>query len=207
MVSKKKTLQACERDRFDVVERRAKWIRNQRRWDADKLVFLDEMGVNRGMTPQYAWAPKGERAVSKAPHNPGQNISVVGAIRLRGFITADWKVGGFTSDDFEAFVRDELAPKLKRGDVVVMDNASIHKRPNIKRILRGYGVRLWFLPPYSPELNPKENGWSKSKNVVRRCEPRTLKQTVAALAMGLRSITEQDCIGWFKHAGYSVKSN
>ena len=167
-------------------------------------MFLDEMGVNRGMTPRYAWSPKGERAVAQAPHDPGVNISIVGVVGLRGLVAAEWKVGGFTSDDFEEFIRVQVAPKLKRGDTLVMDNASIHKRPIIKRILAERGARVRYLPPYSPELNPIENEWSKVKNVVRRREPRTQEDAIAAVAEGFDAVTPQDRIGWFRNAGYRV---
>ncbi len=197
-------MQACERDRCDVVARRAKWLRNQSRWDADRLVFPDETGVNRAMTPRFAWSPRGERDVSKAPHDPGVNISIVGATGRRGLLAADWKVGGFNGGDFEAFVRELLLPKLKRGDTVVMDNASIHKRPIIKKLLAMRGVRLRYLPPYSPELNPIENEWSKIKGVVNRLEPRTVDGAIDAVAKGFAAVTRSDRDGWLRNAGYRV---
>lgn len=181
-------------------------MRNQSRWDADRLVFLDETGMNRGMTPAFAWAPRGERADSKVPHDPGKNVSIIGVYGLRGLVAADWKHGGFNGDDFERFVRELVLPKLQPGDTLVLDNASIHKRKSLKNILRAAGVRLRFLPQYSPELDPIENVWSKVKSIVRRLEPRSVKALVRAVKAGFDAVVNSDLVGWFKHAGYRVTS-
>jgi len=154
------------------------------------------------MTPLYSRALVGERAVGKAPRNQGKNLTVVGAIALDGVRALMAYEGGTTREAFLRFVRDALAPSLRRGDVVVMDNLSSHHCQGVREAVEAVGASVLYLPPYSPELNPIEHTWSKLKGILRRCEARTLRALAAALSISSTMITKSDLSGWYTHCGY-----
>lgn len=172
--------------------------------DPFKFVFLDEMGINTGMTRRYARSLRGERAEGSAPVNYGDNTSVIGAIRLSGVVTAFEIDGAVDGDVFRAFTREWLSPELKPDDIVLMDNLGAHKVPGIQQAIEAAGARLIYLPPYSPDLNPIEKCWAKVKHILRSVEARTKETLRQALADALNLVTLQDLIGWFKHCGYET---
>jgi len=131
---------------------------------------------------------------------------MVGAIALngfRGFMTVD---SGTGIDVFEAFVGQELAPNLRNGDIVVMDNLSAHKHGPTIRMIEQRGAQVLFTPPYSPELNPIEKTWAKLEDIIRRVETLTRNAFDEAVASAMELITGDDICGWFRHCGYSVSS-
>lgn len=174
-----------------------------RRWPAKKLVFLDESGVNLALTRSQAWGPRGERVVDHVPTKRWETFTVVAALRSKGIIAPMLLAGAMNADAFHTWVREVLAPELRRGDIVVLDNLSIHDRPEVREAIARRGARLEFLPPYSPDLNPIEPAWSKMKSTLRAAKARVVEALVGALDDALTAITPADCTGWFQHCGYA----
>jgi len=170
--------------------------------DARRLVFVDEMGTNISPSPLYAWAPKGERACWSVPRNRGSNTTVLSSMTLEGMGPALTVEGATTSVVFEAYVEQVLAPTLRRGQVVVMDNLSAHKGERIRDLIEGQGCELLYLPSYSPDLNPIEEAFSKIKGLLRKGEARTREALVEAIGTAISAITAKDARGFFEHCGY-----
>ena len=169
---------------------------------ASRIVFLDEFGCHRGMTRRYARAFLGERARDYAPLNYGDNISVITTMRLDGIPTALSIKGAVNGEIFVAFIRKFLAPSLKPGDIVVMDNLPAHKPDGIREAIEEVGAQLLYLPPYSPDLNPIEQCISKLKGFLRSVAAITKEGLDLALTQAFNSVSSQDIKGWVEHAGY-----
>lgn len=127
---------------------------------------------------------------------------MVAAMRLGGAIAGAVVKGPMDGDVFVAWIHHALIPSLKPGDIVVMDNLSAHKRPEVKSMIEAAGGELWMLPPYSPDLNPIEMMWSKLKQLIRTAEPRTFDELVAAVFDAMDAVTANDTTGFFQHCGY-----
>jgi transposase len=147
----------------------------------DKLVYVDETGVNLAMAMRYSRAPRGERAFGRVPGTRGTNISVMAAIRESAVMTWRPVDGSVDGDRFVAFVVDHLAPLLNKGDIVLMDNARIHKSEEVRAAIEAVGARLFFTPPYSPEMNAIEEVFSVVKGVLRKIGARAVGSLVDAL--------------------------
>lgn len=169
-------------------------------------MFLDEFGCNTKMTRRCARAPQGQRAYGKCPVNYGPNVSVVGAVRLEGLVEALIVDGAFNGEAFLTYTTQLLAPALRPGDVVVMDNLASHKLKAVRMAIEAVGARVLYLPPYSPEFNPIEMCWSKVKEFLRAQAARTSKALDDAIARGLAMVTISDLRGWFKHCGYALSA-
>ena len=154
------------------------------------------------MHRRYARSLRGTRADGSAPVNYGDNISLIGAIRLDGVTTAMTLAGAVDGDAFLAFTEHMLAPELRPGDVVVMDNLGAHKVKGIREAIEAVGAHLAYLPPYSPDLNPIEKCWAKVKHILRSIGARTKEGMHQAMAQALELVTLTDLIGWFKYCGY-----
>ena len=174
--------------------------------DARRLVFVDEMGTNTSLSPRYAWAPRGERACCSVPRNRGKNTTLLSSMTLEG-LGASLAVEGATDRevfDFEAYVERLLAPTLRRGQVVVMDNLSAHKGERVRELIEERGCELLYLPPYSPDLNPIEEAFSKVKRILRKAESRTREALVEAIGAAVSAVTAKDARGFFEHCGYGI---
>jgi transposase len=165
-------------------------------------VFLDESGCNAAMTPRRARSPRGERVEGSKPFNRGDNVSIVGAIRLSGAVTVRPYVGAINRSKFREFIERWLLPELRVGDVLVMDNLSVHKDPVAIAMLEGAGIRVLFQPPYSPEFNPIEMYWSAFKNALRKCEARSLSALLTSIFQ-VRAATVFPFLGIFHACGYT----
>lgn len=154
------------------------------------------------MTPRYARSLKGQRAHGYCPINYGPNVTVTGAIRLDGVVTALSMDGAMDGETFLAFTHQFLVPELRPGDVVVMDNLASHKVAGVVETIEAAGASVLYLPPYSPDYNPIEMCWSKVKEFLRTQATRTRESLERALAQGLDLVSFSDLIGWFKHCGY-----
>jgi len=163
---------------------------------------VDETGSHTGFTPRYARAPKGERAHGSAPRNTGTNRTVITALTETGMVPGLIVEGGVTSRAFEQYVRHCLAPALRPGQIVAMDNLRAHHTPTVRALIEARGAALWYLPSYSPDLNPIEEAFSKVKGLLRRAAARTEETLDAAIWASLRAITPHDAHGWFGHCGY-----
>ncbi len=185
---------AAERDEF----LRAAWrALVAGRTDAKRLVFVDEMGSNTSLFSLYAWARLGERARCSAPRNRGKNTTLLASMSLEGMGPCVAVVGSTTAAVFEAYVEQALAPTLLPGQVVVMDNLSSHKGERVRELVEGRGCELLYLPPYSPDLNPIEEAFSKLKALLRQAGARTREALVEALGQALDAVTARDARGFF----------
>lgn len=171
--------------------------------DTERLIFLDESGSHIGMTRDYARAPKGKRAHGRAKRNRGNAATMIRAMGIDGLRTLMTIEGPTTADVFEVFVEQMLIPELKRDDVVVLDNVGAHKPDRIADKIRAAGAHVLFLPPYSPDLNPIEQCWSKLKGTLKSFGATTRRSLDDAIAQEMSLITPQDAAAWFQHCGYA----
>ena len=172
--------------------------------DSSRYVVIDEMGVNLAMTRRYGRAPRGERVTERVPSNRGENVTVIGAGRLKGVDASMSFSGSLTSELLEQFAEEVLIPTLTRGDIVFLDNLPAHRDSDIEDILAEYGVTVVWFPAYSPDLNPIELFWSKIKEYVRSKKPRTREALETALFEEFQTVTPSDWRGWFQHCGYRL---
>lgn len=197
---RKKSLVAREREE----KARKKFRKLTGAFDGSQYVFLDEMGSHLGLTRLYGRAAPGQRVHDQVPGARGSNVSTIGAIGRDGLRTGLSVPGSIDGETMLFFVEELLVPTLHRGEIVVMDNASIHKLDAIEDAIEAAGAWVLFLPTYSPDLNPIEHGWSKVKALLRSLKPRTLPALLDALGEAFASITRHDILGWFRHCGYRV---
>ena len=189
---------ASERDE----QARAAWRERVARLDPERLVFVDECGSNVGLAPLRARAPKGERALGKAPRNRGKNTTLLASMGAGGMGPSLAVEGSATKAVFEAYVEGVLAPSLSPGQAVVMDNLPAHKGERVRELVEGRGCEVLFLPSYSPDFSPIEEAFSKLKALLRRAKARTKEALVEAIGRALDAITPEDARGWFEHCGY-----
>jgi len=156
------------------------------------------------MTRLYGRAPVGERCVDHTPHGHWKTTTLLSAIRLDGVIKDATVIidGPMNSATFLAYTEQCLVPTLRPGDVVVMDNLSSHKAVGVREAIESVGASLWYLPPYSPDLNPIEKLWSKVKSWLRRVAARSFDTIGHALADVLRTVTPTECGNYFNSCGY-----
>jgi transposase len=199
--SKKRSVGASERDEW----LRAAWrVTVAERIDARRLVFVDECGTNTSLSPLYAYSPKGQRARCLVPRNWGANITLLSSMSTEGIAPSLAVESSTTHEVFEAYVEHVLAPSLKPGQVVVMDNLSSHKRGRISELIEERGCELLYLPSYSPDLNPIEEAFAKVKASLRKFEARAREGLVEAMGRALDAVTAGDAWGFFEHRGYRV---
>ncbi len=160
------------------------------------------MGANVSLSPLYAWSRRGERAHAKAPCNWGRNVTLLASITAWGVGPCLAVEGPTTREVFEAYLERALAPSLSPGQVVVLDNLSAHKGGRVKEIVEGAGCELLYLPPYSPDLNPIEQAFSKVKGLLRKAQARTREALIEAMGRALDAVTTRDVRGFFGHCGY-----
>ncbi len=191
---------SSERDEF----LRAAWrVLICGRLDGGRFVFVDECSTNTSLSPIYGWSRRGQRVRFEAPRNWGANISLLSSMTLLEGMGPSLAVEGSTTKVvFETYIERVLAPTLKSGQVVVMDNLSSHKGPRIRELIEGRGCELFYLPPYSPDLNPIEEAFAKIKALLRRAGARTRETLIEAMGRALDAVTESDARGFFEHRGY-----
>ena len=195
-------MHASERDTPRVQAERSHFRDLSATLDLHRLKFIDESGITIALTRLYGRAPRGERVLDSAPQNYGQNVTMLGALSCTGLEAVMTVEGATDSDVFRAYVRGVLCPTLREGDVVVADNLSAHKAAGVQEAIAATGARLLYLPPYSPDLNPIEQCWSKIKTFLRAAKARTREALDAAVARALATITEADARARFAHCGY-----
>ncbi len=199
MEPKKRRVGATERDEF---LRAARRLLVAGEVDAQRLVFVDECGTNTSLSPLYAWSRRGERAYGEAPRNWGSNVTLLASMTREGMGPSIAVEGATTKAVFEAYVEEALAPSLRPGQLVVMDNLSSHKGQRVRELIEGRGCELLYLPPYSPDLNPIERAFAKLKASLRRAQARTFGALIEAMGRALGEITDRDASGFFRHCGY-----
>ena len=200
--AKKKTLIAAEQLRADVAERRQRWKASQRQIDPSRVVFLDETWAKTNMTRTYGRSPLGSRLIERTPASRWQTTTFLGALRAEGFIAPLTVDGAINGALFRAWVEQHLAPTLRPGDLVVMDNLSSHKVKGVREAIESVGAELRYLPPYSPDLNPIELAFSKLKKLLRDGAQRTVDKLWELCASILNKFNEPECRRYFEHCGY-----
>jgi transposase len=173
--------------------------------DPKRLLFVDESSTNVALTPRYGRAPKGERARGRAPRNWGKNVTLISSIGMEGMGPSMSIEGPSDTESFGIYVREILAPNLKAGQIVLMDNLSVHRSGWVRKLIEEKGCQLWLLPPYSPDFNPIEEAFSKVKALLRRAKARVLEALFEATEEALLAISAQDARGYFEHCGYAIQ--
>ena len=158
------------------------------------------------MSPLRGWGAKGERLRGFAPHGHWRTLTFMGALRCDGLTAPCVFDGPSNGECFRAYVHQQLVPVLRPGDIVVMDNLGSHKSREVRRLIHAAGARLWFLPPYSPDLNPIEQAFSKIKHWMRHAQRRTLEDTWRTIGQLVHTITSGECQNYFANAGYTNAS-
>jgi putative transposase len=198
----KKTLIASEQDRPDVARRRAQWQARQTRVDPARLVFIDETWVKTNMAPLRGWAPRGQRLKAKVPHRRWKTMTFLAALR-QDRVDAPWLLDGpINGERFRLYVEQVLVPTLRPGDVVILDNLGSHRGKAVRLAIRDAGAKLFFLPKYSPDLNPIEMLFAKLKHLLRKAARRSVDAICQAIADILDTASPQQCRNFFTQAGY-----
>ena len=170
--------------------------------EGSRLVFVDEMGTHTSLAPLYAYSPRGKRAFFKVPRNRGKNTTLLASITIEGMGPSMAIEGSTTKKVFEAYVEHFLAPTLRSGQIVVMDNLSAHKGDKVRKLIEDRGCTLLYLPSYSPDLNPIEEAFSKGKGLLRKIGARTREALVEAIGAAQDTVTADDARGFFAHCDY-----
>ena len=172
--------------------------------DPDRLVFLDESGLDTRLTRSHARAPRGRRAVGRVPGGNWRRLTILGAMARDGLVAVMTVAAATTSAIFLAFVEQVLIPALRArpGAVVVMDNPAPHKAAGVRAVLGRAGLEHRYLPAYLPDMNPIEPCWSKLKGALRTAAPRSIDALNTALPDALDAISPDDAQAWFRHCGY-----
>jgi len=200
----KKTVFGIEQKRKDIAEQRDAFKNLQKELDPKRLVFLDETWAKTNMTPLRGWAPKGERLVDYAPHGHWKTTTFIAALR-HDKITAPYVFDGpINGGSFLAWVEQCLVKTLKAGDIVVMDNLGSHKVAGVHEAIEAAGAKTLYLPPYSPDLNPIEQVFSKLKTLLRKTAARTVDALWSAIGQLLDSYSSTECSNYLSNSGYSI---
>ena len=165
-------------------------------------MVLDETWATTTLDRTYGRAPRGVRVDGPVPHGHWKVFTLTAAVRLGGVGACLAFEGATNGACFEAYVGECLAPTLRPGDIVVMDNLACHKTAEVGRLIRAAGAEVRYLPPYSPDLSPIEKLFSKLKGLLRSAAARTVDALIDALGTALRAVTPADIAGWFTHCGY-----
>lgn len=170
------------------------------------LIFVDETSTHTALSRRRARAPRGERAVGRVPRNHGPNVTLLTALTPDGIGPALRLRGGVTGAAFAAYVTRLLAPSLRPGHVVILDNLSAHKTAAARTAIEAVGARLLFLPPYSPDFNPIELAFAKIKEHLRAAAGRTPEALLTATAAAIDAVSAADAHGFYAHCGFALKA-
>src|SRR3984893_2640933 len=199
----KKSVRAAEQDRSDVAAARTAWADNQAGFDPDRLVFIDETGASTKMARLRGRAPRGERLVGKIPHGHWKTTTFVAALRSTA-LTAPCVIDGpMNGNAFLAYVEQILAPTLRPGDIVVLDNLSAHKVPGVRQAVEATGAMLLYLPSYSQAFNPIEQLFAKLKALLRKAAERSVDRLWNRIASLLDAFKPNECTNYFRNSGYA----
>jgi transposase len=180
-----------------------RWKKYQGRIDPARLVFIDETWAKTNMAPLRGWCTRGKRLDAKAPHGHWQTMTFLAALR-HDRIDAPWVLEGpINGESFRIYIEHVLLPTLRPRDVVIIDNLGSHKGKAIRAAIRSAGATLLFLPPYSPDLNPIEQVFSKLKALLRKAAERTVEATWKRIGELLKCFTPQECANYLANSGYA----
>lgn len=181
---------------------RRAWFERQLDLDPDRLVFLDESAATTTMARRYGWARRGKRCRLPVPLGHRRTTTVTAALRTTGLLATTMFEGATNRVRFLRYVQGTLAPALRPGDVVIMDNLPVHKVEGIRQAIEAAGARLLFLPPYSPDFNPIEHAFAKLKALLRTACARTTPDLHNAIRSAFARFTPQECRNYVTAAGY-----
>lgn len=198
----KKTALASEQDRPDVARKRERWKKHQGDIDLQRLVFIDETWAKTNMTPLRGWAARGKRLIGKAPFGHWNTMTFIAALR-HDAITAPWVIDGpINGSIFRTYVEEVLVPTLRHGDIVILDNLGSHKAPTIRNAIKAAGARRFFLPAYSPDLNPIEQVFAKLKHLLRTAAERSKEAVWRRIGLLLDQFSPKECENNLRNSGY-----
>jgi transposase len=193
-----------EQDRPDIARRRARWQKYQNQIDPRRLVFIDETWATTNMAPLRGWGLRGNRLKEKAPYGHWKTMTFLAALR-HDRIEAPWVLDGpVNGESFRLYVEKVLVPTLKPGDIVILDNLGSHKSKAVRAAIRAAGAKLFFLPPYSPDLNPIEQVFAKLKRLLRKAAERTVEATWKRIGALLDCFLPAECQAYLANAGYGA---
>ncbi|PDT22286.1 IS630 family transposase [Rhizobium hidalgonense] len=199
----KKTVLPAEQTRADIARKRLRWKTHQPRIEARRLVFLDETWIKTNMAALRGWAPRGQRLAAPVPHGYWKTLTFIAALRCDR-IDARWVIDGpINGELFTLYVKKVLVPTLAKGDIVILDNLGSHKGQAVRRAVRAAGAHLFFLPPYSPDLNPIEQVFAKLKHLIRKAAPRTVEATWRKAGELLDAFSPAECANYLTNSGYA----
>ena len=203
---KRKVPRASEQSEEAVQEQRDQWQADTSEVAAERLVFLDETGITTNMTRSYARAPANQRVYTDVPERHYQSLTVLGSLRLDHSEEMPTLVyeGGTTAARMVEYITGPLRAMLHPGDIVVADRLAAHTAHRVADELAEQGVVIWPLPPYSPDLNPIEQLWSKIKTSLRAAKAKTVGRLRRALKRALKAITDDDIYDWIEHSNYLI---
>jgi transposase len=200
---KKKSVHAAEQDRPDVAAARRALRKQQQTLDPKKLVFIDETAATTKMTRLYGRAPQGKRLVDKVPHGHWKTTTFICGLRYNR-VTAPFALdGAMDGPHFLAYVQQILAPTLKKGEIVFLDNVSTHKVDGVEEAIKARGACAVFLPAYSPDLNPIEQLFARLKSFLRKMKARTVEKLWSAIASFLKEVSKDECRAYLANSGYT----
>jgi transposase len=199
---KKKTLRAAEQKRPDVAAARQVWSEAQKSLDPRRLVFVDETWASTNMAPRYGRCEKGKRLIAHVPFGHWKTTTLIAALRHDGVTAPCVFDGPINGEKFRAYVEQILVPTLKPGDLVIMDNLNSHKVAGVRQAIEAAGAERQFLPPYSPDMDPIEQVFSKVKNTLRKMARRTVDALWNAVGVAIDEVSPTECINYFQNAGY-----
>jgi transposase len=202
--AQKKSLYAAEQERPDVVEARRLFIRRQPALDPNRLIFIDETWASTNMTRRHGRAARGLRLLAPVPFGHWKITTLVAGLCTGGIAAPCVFDGAINGERFRAYVEQMLAPRLRPDEIVLMDNLSSHKVAGIREAIEAQGAQIIYLPPYSPDLNPIEQGFAKFKAILRQLGERTIDGLWHAIGQTLDRYPPQECRNFFKNAGYAI---
>lgn len=165
-------------------------------------MFIDETWASTKMARTCGRAPRGERLRAAIPHAHWKTTTFIAGLRSTGMVAPMVLDGPINGVAFQTYVEQVLAPELKPGDTVIMDNLGSHKVPGVRAAIEAVGGRLLYLPPYSPDFNPIENAFSKLKALLRKAAERSVEGLWAAIGTAVSAFSPHECANYFAAAGY-----
>lgn len=196
---------ATERERGDVAIARWFWHREQGTIEPRKLVFIDETGTATNMAPIYGWGPKNERLIGSVSYGHWKRTTFVGGLTLNGFIAPLVIEQAMNAAIFEAWIEQSLIPDMPQNAIIVMDNLSAHKGERVRELIEAAGGEVLYLPPYSPDLNPIEQAFSKLKHWLRAAQETTTENLWSMIGTILDHFKPDECARYFLNSGYRAK--
>ena len=185
-----------------MLRRREAWFENQPELEPERLVFIDETGVDTKMARRFGRSARGERCRASVPYGHWKTTTFTAGLRLTGMTAPFVLDGPMDGECFLAYVEQVLAPSLHPGDVVIIDNLPAHHVKGVKAAIEASGATLIYLPPYSPDFNPIEQAFAKLKAHLRKAAARTVSDLWAAIADAIKTFTPTECQNYFVNSGY-----